>query len=84
MDCIVHGVAESGTQLSNFHFHFHGVFGRKNSSDSMKFTHMHTLSIHVYLSIIHIYIYTHIYKIHSKMLKVTISGLLKTRSLFSF
>ena len=23
MNCIVHGVAESGTQLSDFHFHFH-------------------------------------------------------------
>ena len=22
MDCIVHGVAKSQTQLSNFHFHF--------------------------------------------------------------
>ena len=22
MDCIVHGVAKSGTQLSDFHFHF--------------------------------------------------------------
>ena len=75
MDCIVHGVAESGTQLSNFHFHFHGVFGRKNRSDSMTFTHMHTLSIHVYLSIIHTYIYN--------TENVTISGLLKNRSLFS-
>ena len=23
MDCIVHGVAKSGTRLSDFHFHFH-------------------------------------------------------------
>ena len=23
MDCIVHGVAKSRTQLSDFHFHFH-------------------------------------------------------------
>ena len=23
MDCIVHGVAKSQTQLSDFHFHFH-------------------------------------------------------------
>ena len=23
MDCVVHGVAKSQTQLSNFHFHFH-------------------------------------------------------------
>ena len=23
MDCIVHGVPKSGTQLSDFHFHFH-------------------------------------------------------------
>ena len=23
MDCIVHGVAKSGTRLNNFHFHFH-------------------------------------------------------------
>ena len=27
----------------------------------MKFTHMHTLSIHVYLSTIHLYIYVYIY-----------------------
>jgi len=27
MDCIVHGVAKSGTRLSDFHFHFHkGVY----------------------------------------------------------
>ena len=25
MDCIVHGVTKSRTQLSNFHFHFHFV-----------------------------------------------------------
>ena len=24
MDCIVHGVAKSRTQLSDFYFHFHG------------------------------------------------------------
>ena len=41
-----HEVEKRQTQLSNQHFHFHSVFGRKNSSDSMKFTHMHTLSIH--------------------------------------
>ena len=23
MDCLVHGVTKSRTQLSNFHFHFH-------------------------------------------------------------
>ena len=27
MDCIVHGVAKSQTQLSDFHFHFHlGIY----------------------------------------------------------
>ena len=25
MDCIVHGIANSQTQLSNFHLHFHGI-----------------------------------------------------------
>ena len=25
MDCIVHGVAKSGTGLSNFHFHSNGI-----------------------------------------------------------
>ena len=25
MDCIVHGVTNSQTQLNNFNFHFHGV-----------------------------------------------------------
>ena len=30
MDCIVHGIAKSRTQLSDFHFHFHplGVVGQ--------------------------------------------------------
>ena len=26
MDCIVHGVAKSQTRLSNFHFHFGGIY----------------------------------------------------------
>ena len=25
MDCIIHGVAKSQTQLSDFHFHFHDI-----------------------------------------------------------
>ena len=25
MDCVVHGVAKSQTQLSDFHFHFHDI-----------------------------------------------------------
>ena len=30
MDCIVHGVAKSRTQLSDFHFHFHLFITIKN------------------------------------------------------
>ena len=30
MDCIVHGVAKSQTQLNNFPFHFHNLKGWKN------------------------------------------------------
>ena len=25
MDCVIHGVAKSQTQLSDFHFHFHDI-----------------------------------------------------------
>ena len=32
MDCIVHGVAVSQTQLSDFHFHFPWMKGKKNDA----------------------------------------------------
>ena len=31
MECIVHGVAKSGTQLNDFHFHFQGLPLAKDS-----------------------------------------------------
>ena len=30
INCIVHGVPKNWTRLSNFHFHFHGVQGKKH------------------------------------------------------
>ena len=47
MDCIVHGVAKSQTQLSNFHFHTKYIFEL--------YIHIY---IYIYLNYIYIYIYT--------------------------
>ena len=45
MDCIFHGVVESWTQLSNFHFNFHGVFvwEKKQFGQHEIYTHAYTL-----------------------------------------
>ena len=36
MDCIVHGIAKSWTQLSNFHFHFHSAYKLNKQDDNIQ------------------------------------------------
>ena len=40
MDCIVHGVAKSQTQLSDFHFHLSGLYTFSHSLFTMAFETM--------------------------------------------
>ena len=66
MDCIVHGVAKSWAQLSDFHFTLSIIYLKKWETKSMKVKRgIHTY-IHTY---IYIYIYSHKYKISKKKKK---------------
>ena len=53
MDCVVHGVTKSRTQLSDFHFHFHTLWCIKMNIDISSSRGFEQIVLHLVFSCVH-------------------------------